>query len=412
MIKRKKVLNYIIAVSLVITLSLISVADIISSNNPCSECHRRKYEYCTLLPEDTFSYLPSEIGKNEDVKISVEITGGGRTFFYKIDILRITLKSLNGIVEITQPTQEMHNLYPGNKVVFSWQVKGLKNGTDTLVFTLYAHNPHKNSEFHDTYSYNVKVVIDDTKPPNNPGIEPSTWTIIMDHKRGELALHVNMEVNNIVIEPPAGIKVQPQQLEKARPGEEIKLVFEAIENKEINDNAIIRWNENGEKKEIKVLIVYQPPVKNGRSLEFTIGRYTGLFSMILLIISMLFGGVAGKKAKEVISSLIGARNRIRAHCIISWLLLSLSLLHGVVLLLNPYSNQFWNPKIVLGDLSFVAMLIVSINGSFMKQIVKKLGKEGWRKIHSLYSWTAFILGIIHAILIGTDFEFVRHLVGL
>lgn len=407
---KEKRINIIIFASMLIITSFAVASGLITSNNPCKECHRLFYEYCNLLPDDTLSTLPETINEEPTyVKIAVEITGNGKTQFYKIDLLQVRLESKNGLVNIQNSEQEMHDLYPGSKIVFSWTVRGIENGTDTLVFNLYAHNPHKDSEFYDSFSYDVTVSISsDNDKPQKPAVEPSSWTVVMDENgEGEVVLHINREIEDLVINTPNFIQVKPDYVPTLSAGENITLFFEAKTNQKINANVSVYWRENGEQKEIKLLVLYNPPSKAGGNPYSLVGRYTGIASLALLIISILFGGVSNK-LKHFLNSKMGARKRIRMHCIISWALLILSLIHGAILLIGPYSNYFWDPKIVLGDLSALSLLAISINGTFMKSIIRRIGADRWRKMHIIYSWISLVLCIVHTILIGTDFAFIRN----
>ena len=406
---KEKRINIIIFASMLVITFFAVTSGLITSNNPCKECHRLFYEYCNLLPDDSLSILPETIDEGPAyVKIAVEITGNGKTWFYKIDLLRVKLESSYGLVNIQNPEQEMYDLYPGSKVIFSWTVRGVENGTDTLIFNLYAHNPHKDSEFYDSFSYDVTVSISsDNDSPKEPAVEPSSWTVIMDENgEGEVVLHINREIENLVIDTPDSIQVEPDQVYMPSAAENVTLFFKARTNQKINTNVSIYWRENGKQEEIKLLVLYNPPAKAGGNLYSLVGRYTGIASFALLIISMLFGGVS-KKLKHFLNSKMGARKRIRIHCIVSWAILILSLIHGVILLVGPYSNYFWNPKVVLGDLSTVSLLAVSINGTFMKPIIRKIGTDRWRKMHIIYSWISLVLCTVHTILIGTDFAFIR-----
>lgn len=158
--------------ALVVTLTMVS-GILATSNNPCSSCHGSLYEYCNLLPDDSSSSLPITftVGSATDVKIAVEIVGSGTDVYYNIDLLQVTLSSLYGKVSIENEQQEKRNLRPGNKIVFNWSVTGGSAGSDTLNIDLYAHNPHYDCTFSDSYSYDISVV-DGNSLPNVVLISP------------------------------------------------------------------------------------------------------------------------------------------------------------------------------------------------------------------------------------------------
>ena len=121
---KNKYLTYMIVGSLIFSFTLALSSELYTSNNPCSECHRLWYERCNLLPADPNSYLPTIINKNnENIRLSIEITGSGRNNYYEIDRLSVVLNSVNGILEIDELKQEYNRLYPGDKKILNWDIR-------------------------------------------------------------------------------------------------------------------------------------------------------------------------------------------------------------------------------------------------------------------------------------------------
>ena len=174
-----RLINWAVISSLILSFLLVVSSGTFTSNNPCANCHRHLYEYCTLLPNDAASFLPQEIGiTSTSIKIVVEILGSTRNRYYEIDELTVTLQSKQGTVVIDKPEQKAYTLYPGDKVVLNWQITGTEKGSDTLEFLLSAYNPHRNSRFVDQYSYAI-TVIETILPEKTNAIEPSAWTILL-----------------------------------------------------------------------------------------------------------------------------------------------------------------------------------------------------------------------------------------
>jgi len=158
--------------SLILVVSLAAASGILvkNSSNMCIGCHGNNYkEYCNLLPSDPLSDLPATMDDENwtDIKITVEVisTGlGGPQSYFLIDILRVTLTCDNDYVDIPSPQQQKNNIYPDDKVVFEWTVKGIVGGADTLTFSLYAHNPHKSCTTTDIHSYGVTILSNKERP--------------------------------------------------------------------------------------------------------------------------------------------------------------------------------------------------------------------------------------------------------
>lgn len=411
-VNKYRLINWAVIISLILSFLLVISSGTFTSNNPCANCHRRLYEYCTLLPNDAASFLPQEIGiTSTSIKIAVEISGSTRNRYYEIDELKVTLQSKQGTVVIDQPEQKVYNLYPGDKVVLNWQVTGTEKGLDTLEFLLSAYNPHRNSHFVDQYSYAI-TIIETTLPEKTTAIEPSAWTILLDkEKSNEAFLHVKRDVTDIRIDGFDGIDITPSSISKASSGEDLQITFLLLEDRNVSGNAIISWLENGTRDKISVYASYYPLLGDSNEYFLFTGRVTGIILFILLIFSMILGGIT-KRITRYINQGIGNKNRIRGHCFISWFLFVLSIFHGFILLIQPYKDFLMDYKIILGDLTCLSILMVSVNGSFMKQIIKLLGSNLWRRLHQVFSWSSVILVVVHALLIGTDFLYIRELLGI
>ncbi|MEM2869726.1 MAG: hypothetical protein QW379_04810 [Thermoplasmata archaeon] len=152
---------------------------------------------------------------------------------------------------------------------------------------------------------------------------------------------------------------------------------------------------------IAVRVVPPPsgPGGSGSPLRLA-GRATGILSLLLLIASLALGFVRR-----------GGRVRVRLHCAISLFLLALAVYHGALLVLGPYSSVSWNFYILLGWASAIWMGVASVNGLLRRWMTRILGAGGWRWIHRIATLVALVMVIIHAISIGTDFRFLRGLMG-
>jgi hypothetical protein len=146
------------------------------SNNMCqrSGCHGVIYEeYTDLLPNDPLSELPDNFFVNYtlNVNMAVEILGFGdlqeNLSFFKIDTLMVNMTSVNGNVDISNSNLKMNEIFPYDKVVFQWSVKGIKVGADTLIFDLFSNNTHENPTTHDYYSYDITVSLGPPSQPKN-----------------------------------------------------------------------------------------------------------------------------------------------------------------------------------------------------------------------------------------------------
>jgi hypothetical protein len=249
--------NFCVIVSMILILSLSLFSSVISTNNPCSQCHQNRSETCAFDPTDAQSRLPSEINtQSSSVKIAVKITGDGSSFFYRIASLQVLLESVQGNIAINNPRQTMADLYPGETPVFQWRVNGLSPGSDTLRFKLSARNPHHNLAFSDTYSYSVVITQGSGSPGSQPAVEPSMVTLLFHENGGTLILYIKRPLENLKVSAPQGITIQPDSISSAQTGDEITLSFSSISKTPIHGMITIIWVENNNPGTLTVPVEY------------------------------------------------------------------------------------------------------------------------------------------------------------
>jgi hypothetical protein len=403
--------KYVIIFSLLISFSLAISSSFITSNNPCRSCHNIWYEYCNLRESDISTYLPTVIeDKYTDIRISVEISGNGRNRYYEIDRLSVSFDSTNNFVKSVSPVKEYRNLYPGDKIIVDWEIEAMKNGLETLQFSLSAYNSHENSRFYDSYSYQALINIgNDTN--RDPAIKPSSWSIDVGENVSYLSLYINRTVTDLHFEGHDGFEINPTYADKLFAGDELVISISTNSEQRLERVLNILWIENTTENSISILLVHNLPIEESFDYFGISGRILGITCFILLFFSMLLGGIT-KKLKTYFNINLSAVKRVKIHCYLSWLLMILSITHGLILIIKPYNEFFWSPEILLGDISALFMLIVSVNGSFMKVIIRVTGASTWRWMHRLFSWASVILVVVHAVLIGTDFAFIKEALNL
>jgi len=149
----------------------------------CQGCHGNRYkEYCNLLPHDAESDLPAsaDVDLTITMKMAVEVISTGQSGpsnYFLVDVLRVTLGSVNGKVNIPVPQQEANNLYPGDRSVFSWDITPTEAGDEQLTFSLYAHNPHKSSTASELYYHDLTIIGQMSEPSSPRSLELSVGRI-------------------------------------------------------------------------------------------------------------------------------------------------------------------------------------------------------------------------------------------
>ena len=134
-------------------------------------------------------------------------------------------------------------------------------------------------------------------------------------------------------------------------------------------------------------------------------RVLGLLSGLLLLISIAFTKILKPVQLRVDRLIGGAAKRIKWHCRISFLLIMLSALHGILLPIGPHASSLRG--LSLGLPSFVIMGVLGYIGWQQQKLIMRWGNEKWRRIHLILTIMVVILVALHALLDGSDFAWLR-----
>ncbi len=189
--------------------------------------------------------------------------------------------------------------------------------------------------------------------------------------------------------------------------------LELLSLNDTTGHIFIYWKEDGELKQQKVIIRILSLEGGEKSTDIylIIGQITGGAAFILLLIGYFTGGsgMLKKWSNRVFNT---ARKRIAFHCALSFEVLILSVFHFSTLIYGPYRELIWIWEVVLGEMAFLVMIIISINGIFQKRMIGWWGYQNWRRVHAWGTYlTTFLLGI-HIIFNGSHFAWLRDLLGM
>lgn len=350
--------------------------------------------------------LPIQLSESSTLlSLPIGISGSGWSSNYLISDLTVTLTSVNGKIAIQTPQQTWNNLYPGAKIFFSSTISGIQEGKDTLIFTLSAMNTHHSLTFSDSYTYEVNISF---KGSNSQqlAVEPSTRSLYLSQEHVTFQLFIRRDIQNLLLSSSDNISLDPKAIENLSQGDLVNVTLAVTSKNAFEENLTITWSEASESQQLQLFVSYIPPSAEEVNYYSLIGRILGILSLSFLVVSIVFSGIH-KRIRSSFNKLLKPKKRIWIHCYVSWILLCISIIHGILLLLGPYADFLTKSEIILGYVTAVSMSIVGINGSFRTVIIKTIGPNLWRKIHGYFSYTALIFCIIHACLIGTEFEIIR-----
>ena len=112
-----------------------------------------------------------------------------------------------------------------------------------------------------------------------------------------------------------------------------------------------------------------------------------------------------------------ARRRVYIHCLVSFEIVLLTVLHAVILMLGHWEFIMWNDSPFIADPSFNAgiyidlgaaalgmMAVVGLHGYHQKSLSKIMGHRVWRYSHLIVSLAALGLVLVHAFTVGSTFS--------
>jgi len=403
----------IIAVLVPILVATAIAPLVFPAGSICESCHapgKPEGNYVFAQPQLTFT-SPSVVQPNSSVNVSLSVSHAGK-YTVKSFTADLSLEGPGDLESGETSAKDIRNIgSEGGSAVIAWKVHAGSEGmllvNASINYT--AHFKHTNTQGNDEYPYQFLRALTVMVRPIALRIslsELSFSTGAGTSKTFELA--ALSEVKNITLKVSPNIagaaNVATTALGKLGAGERHTVTVNFLGGSEAINNGRIDlvWeNATGVKDSGFVAVrVVQPPQQEAKSPVPLLGRATGLVSLGLLITSILLGLVKMGKAR-----------RARLHCAVSWFILGLSVYHGLILLLGPYSSLTLGTYVILGYASAAVMGVASVNGLLDKWMSRKLGYRTWLWLHRISTILAIVLIIVHAIMIGTDFKFLRGLAG-
>lgn len=159
-IKEHKASVILITVILVLAVSLFIAPVLSISGNQCSSCHGSTYsQYLDVLEGDSHNSIPSSIKVGQILTVSVAIKNiVTASQFTDLTNVKVTLKSQSGHFSVNPETYTISTL-PSGSAVATWQITGTSTGSDQLVISVQAVNPHQDIVFSDQYSPNPTITV-------------------------------------------------------------------------------------------------------------------------------------------------------------------------------------------------------------------------------------------------------------
>lgn len=406
-----KVLRLIFPSMILVTLIMIQGPVIGIS---CEECHSSSnpsgnwvyHPPILTLVHDPF-YPP-----NTTFTMRLKVTGATD---YQIKDLTATLNGRMDNMEVIGELQGITGKDEDGGPIVEWELRTLDEGwcnvsAEVGYKVYYKHN----SQGAITASYQERTSTSLLSANFDLSVTPGTLFFDSTGQQRELTLKASNNVTDIRLEMNGGadgvfsIDVPRSDLSK---GESMTVRVTLLNMTDSYSGLTLIWKEAQTERSVLLHILVADPGQGsgGMDILWEVGKYTGISAFILLVVGYFTGGAVLKGKMNQFFK--GAKRRVDFHCALSYVLLVLVLIHLSTLFYGPYRELILQWEVVLGWVALGIMLIIALNGIFQRWIVRRIGFQNWKRMHSWGSATSKVLVIIHMLLFGTHFLWFRDLIG-
>jgi hypothetical protein len=404
-------------IALLILLLLVPGASA-RAPNTCIECHDDYYQYIDILQDDPGSSLPDRIGEGGTAEVRLVVRNYcSSKEFSELSRVTATLASLNGYISIEGDASLTQRDMKVGTTEFGWTVRSLAMETDVLLITVDALNSHYDTPLRDEYSVLV-----------NAPVSLSSGTVEMTSGEAKvLTISGRENVTDLTLtpqDPIAGrVNITPSSPDRLDAGESVDVNVESSGSRGTSGDILLSWtDDDGKEESFHIRTELFGAGSDGSddgtgSSQRLVGRLLGWTATALLIASIILGGYP-RKGKRPLNRLLGnARRRVQIHCLISYEILLVTLLHSIILMLGHWNFMMTNDNFLwvetststgiyidLGTISLVLMAIIGFQGAFQKRLCRLMGPKVWRYSHLFLSLGALILVLIHAVTVGSTLQ--------
>ncbi|MDP6155218.1 MAG: ferric reductase-like transmembrane domain-containing protein [Candidatus Thermoplasmatota archaeon] len=187
----------------------------------------------------------------------------------------------------------------------------------------------------------------------------------------------------------------------------IEISVSGIAYHEHSDSSVYEWEyieDISSDIEVGTELIYSSPSDelSGTIILWIMGRVTGFITVILLTLSIAWGGIF-KPLKKKLNKVFGPKRRNRMHCWFSYFLPISVTLHVAVLYIGIYGTT--GKGLPTGGVSIGLMLILVFMGIFKHNVEKKVSTRTWLRLHFWITILAILSIILHFVLNGSSFSF-------
>lgn len=391
-----------------------------SSQSECarSGCHDSSfYQYFTILPDHERSSIPEDMKEGENFLMSIELENDcseREKKYNTFDWTELTFSFDSDSITASRPVIRTGELRPGTRTYYATLTC---NRVEPVIVTVDAvgHNSHENARSTDQYIFAINAVIQLSSYTMDPRETDRIIDFVPTEDIDRLEVNISSELEGFT-------NITPMNLTDLAEGSSSTISLHMLDPTAQGTIQFTWWAGN---RTGTVNFTIEIPSESSGSADdelfVLVGRATGIFSFILLIVSTLLC-LNVKSWKRFLLGKLG-KKRLLLHCYVSYGIVGLSLIHLVILRAGgKYSSAFKYEIFMtgskglyynLGHVALYAMIGLGLTGIFQKRMMTFFKKHDyipyatWRLIHLLLTVIALILVIVHLVMIGTDFSWIR-----
>lgn len=417
---------------------------LVQATDDCASCHggtSKNGNYNFAQPTVTLE-LPGALQPNGTFDIFITVVDPGT---YELRAFEANL-DLSGAPDITlQPGETAKRTLPNMDTRaqshgLTWHaadgsLEGLKTLGANITYTVYFHHNSGGSKDSSTFSKRLSQTLQVISMPFNitPTALHATVSVPQSYS---ISITANTDLYNLEVIPGLSItnftKVSTAKVAALQKDHNSSFQLSMTPDRAMEHGSlVVIWSldKAGSSKNTLTLpvIVTEKPVKpvgeaSAVANQRLAARVLGFVGLILLIMLLPTGGTFSSVAKRLNPVLGGAKKRVDLHCALSYLLLTIALLHSSLLMYGHYWGVVWNGvfliakseyiSINLGTTALCLMLVISLLGILQKRLVTFMGRKAWGYVHGTISYVTLGLIVVHLMWIGTTAAPVRTALGL
>jgi len=408
-----------------------------AGEKPCSDCH------ADWEPPEIVLAAPYEVTVNASFALYATILNHGEPVFERDKFddgypyeaqqnrLELLMEQAPLLTLDSSGTQSVELLEAGTRGAALWSLlAGGDAGEQTLVVqhsteVYYQHNtPQKNRYRLTSNTVAASLMVRDTPLRVSSPLLLATPGLVTIHQltlwsAGDTLYNVTIDTSSIegveVIQPPG---TGDRFTISADEAVTVQLNLTLASNYMSNYTTLLplRWETGeGEEQVFNLTLASTPaarPVPGQLPPRF-LGRTMGLVMLGMLLVTSILGGPMARRRwlnRQFRRAGLGPHHRIAVHKYLSLTILAMGLLHGVVLVLGPFSGlgwECWGVRLWLGWLLVLVFAALAALGLYQRQYMRWRSFHEWRLLHRTLAVAGLLGTLIHGLLVGTDIGFLR-----